>query len=166
MDGTIASAAYSVSSDSLTASAGCAGCLPPALEAPAQGDNVMEDADGARGASLPGSPHRDSGAPLHETSLGSLLVTANGNGHGNGFLYEHVPAASESALDAAVQDVVVSDASAGKPLTTRSSSWILLSPPNTTIRLQRCPSGLAVGPINKTTTTDLSAASTRPSESA
>ena len=70
----------------------------------------MEDADGAQGTGLPGSPHRGDGHSLP----GSMLAPATANG--NGFLYEHVPAASESAVDVAVQDVVVSDASAGKPL--------------------------------------------------
>ena len=52
----------------------CAGCLPPGLEASAQEDNVMEDADGAQGASQPGSPRADAGAPLDEASLGSRLA--------------------------------------------------------------------------------------------
>ena len=70
----------------------------------------MEDADEAQGTSLPGFPSRGDGHPLPGIMLGP--VTANGNG----FLYEHVPAGSESAVNVAVQDVVVSDASAGKPL--------------------------------------------------
>ena len=81
----------------------------------------MEDADGAQGASQPGSPRTDIGGRLDEASLGSPIGPAMANG--NGFLYEHVPAEPESALEAAVQDVVVSDASAGKPLNTPGQNF-------------------------------------------
>ena len=124
----------------------------------------MEDADGARGTSLPGSPHRDIGAPLHETSPGSLIVAANSNGNGNGFLYEHVPAASESALDAAVQDVVVSDASAGRALPTCSSFWFgaCCHCPTCPIHLRAFPPCSAVALIAEMTVSHLSAASACP----
>ena len=78
----------------------------------------MEDADGVQGTSQPGSPRTKTGGPLDEASPGSLIGPAMANGNGNGFFYEHVPAEPESALETAVQDVVVSDASAGKPLNT------------------------------------------------
>ncbi len=86
----------------------------------------MEDADGAQGTSQPGSPRRENGGPLDEASPGSLSGPAMANG--NGFFYEHVPAEPESALEAAVQDVVVSDASAGKPPCQCSAKYILCRP--------------------------------------
>lgn len=77
-------------------------------EATIQDDNDMEDAEEAQV-----SPRRSLVGPLNGSLPGSILGAAAANG--NGFLYEHVPAVPESALEAAVQDVVVSDASIGKP---------------------------------------------------
>lgn len=85
--------------------------MPPALEAAPQEDKEMEDADDTQ--SLPGSPRRSAGGSSDKTVSGSPVMAARANG--NGFLY-HVPAAPEGGLEAAVRDVVVSDASAGKPI--------------------------------------------------
>ena len=77
-----------------------------APEAPAEGDREMEDAEGSVDVSIGGSPRTE------RAGSGSVLAPPAANG--NGFLYEHVPAAPDAALETDVQDVVVSDASAGE----------------------------------------------------
>ena len=90
--------------------------MDAALEAPSPEDKEMEDAEEGPGdVSNGGSPqHSMGGSPERARSASILEGPAAANG--NGFMYEHVPAGPEDIQEAAVQEVVVSDTSAGKPV--------------------------------------------------
>lgn len=90
--------------------------MDAALEAPSPEDKEMEDAeDGPGDISNGGSPQQSVGGSP-EMNCSASIMEGPAAANGNGFMYEHVPAGPEDIQEAAVQEVVVSDASAGKPI--------------------------------------------------
>ena len=90
--------------------------MDAALEAPSPEDKEMEDAEEGPGDVSNGVSPQESVLGSPERTCSASMLEGPAAANGNGFMYEHVPAGPEDIQEAAVQEVVVSDTSAGKPI--------------------------------------------------